>query len=75
MARGIAVLLPRPSEAAADPHPPRGRVLLAGDYLGTQYTESAVHTGFTAAEAALDVLASERDQGRSATQAPRSTAL
>jgi oxygen-dependent protoporphyrinogen oxidase len=51
-----------------------GRVMLAGDYLGTQYTESAVHTGFTAAEAALDVLASERDQSRSATQTPKSTA-
>lgn len=34
-----------------------GRVMLAGDYLGTQYTESAVHTGFAAAEAAAAVLA------------------
>lgn len=33
-----------------------GRVLLAGDYLGTLYTETAVTTGFTAAERALKVL-------------------
>jgi oxygen-dependent protoporphyrinogen oxidase len=49
-----------------------GRVMLAGDYLGTQYTESAVHTGFTAAEAAAQVLASERR--RPAVQPPKSTA-
>jgi oxygen-dependent protoporphyrinogen oxidase len=51
-----------------------GRVLLAGDYLGTQYTESAVHTGFTAAEAALNVLTSEPDRPRAATQVPKSAA-
>ena len=33
-----------------------GRVLLAGDYLGTQYTETAVYTGLTAAGAAEHVL-------------------
>ena len=38
-----------------------GRVMLAGDYLGTQYTESAVHTGFTAAEAAAQILAASSD--------------
>jgi oxygen-dependent protoporphyrinogen oxidase len=42
-----------------------GRVMLAGDYLGTQYTESAVHTGFTAAEAAEQVLATARAGRRS----------
>jgi len=51
-----------------------GRVMLAGDYLGTQYTESAVHTGFTAAEAAAQVLATERSERRSAARPPKSTA-
>lgn len=35
-----------------------GRVLLAGDYLGTHYTESAVFTGFAAAAAARAATAS-----------------
>lgn len=33
-----------------------GRILLAGDFLGTLYTETAVTTGFTAAERAIKVL-------------------
>ena len=37
-----------------------GRVMLAGDYLGTQYTESAVTSGFTAAEAAERVIHTDR---------------
>lgn len=37
-----------------------GRVVLAGDYLGTQYTESAVHTGFAAAESVELVIAADR---------------
>lgn len=36
-----------------------GRVLLAGDYLGTQYTETAIQTGFTAAARALSLLAEQ----------------
>lgn len=51
------------------------RVLLAGDYLGTQYTESAVHTGHTAGEAAAEVLATERHGRRSVVRPPESTAL
>ena len=31
---------------------PLGRVVLAGDYLGTRYTDTAIRTGFEAAEAA-----------------------
>lgn len=50
------------------------RVMLAGDYLGTHYTESAVHTGFVAAEAAVEVLAAERNLHRSVTRPPESTA-
>jgi protoporphyrinogen/coproporphyrinogen III oxidase len=50
------------------------RVMLAGDYLGTQYTESAVHTGFRAAEAAAQILASDRPVRRSAVRPPESTA-
>ncbi|GAB3254217.1 protoporphyrinogen/coproporphyrinogen oxidase [Arthrobacter pigmenti] len=42
------------------------RVFLAGDYLGTLYTESAVQTGFTAASRAAGVLTNER-QTRHAT--------
>lgn len=37
-----------------------GRVFLAGDYLGTLYTESAVTSGFSAAQEAASVLASQR---------------
>jgi protoporphyrinogen/coproporphyrinogen III oxidase len=51
-----------------------GRVMLAGDYLGTQYTESAVRTGFTAAEAAAQILAIERDERRSLARPPEATA-
>jgi protoporphyrinogen/coproporphyrinogen III oxidase len=38
------------------------RVLLAGDYLGTLYTETAIHTGFSAAQEAASLLATERQQ-------------
>ncbi|GAA0528445.1 oxidoreductase [Saccharopolyspora subtropica] len=37
-----------------------GRVFLAGDYLGTLYTESAITSGFSAAQEAASVLASQR---------------
>ncbi|WP_219415596.1 protoporphyrinogen/coproporphyrinogen oxidase [Pseudonocardia nigra] len=40
------------------------RVLLAGDYLGTLYTETAIQTGFSAAQEAVSLLATERQQGR-----------
>lgn len=36
------------------------RVMLAGDFLGTQYTETAVHTGLAAAEAAEEILRTDR---------------
>ncbi len=39
------------------------RVLLAGDYLGTLYTETAISTGFSAAQEAISQLATERQQG------------
>ncbi len=35
---------------------PLGKGFLAGDYLGTWYTETAISTGTTAAQAALDGL-------------------
>lgn len=38
------------------------RVLLAGDYLGTLYTETAIQTGFSAAQEAVSLLATERQQ-------------
>ena len=37
-----------------------GRVMLAGDYLGTSYTETAVHTGLKAAQAVQSLLATDR---------------
>lgn len=40
------------------------RVFLAGDYLGTLYTESAITTGFSAAQEAVSLLATARQQGR-----------
>jgi oxygen-dependent protoporphyrinogen oxidase len=39
------------------------RVFLAGDYLGTLYTESAITTGFSAAQEAANLLATERQRG------------
>jgi oxygen-dependent protoporphyrinogen oxidase len=38
------------------------RVLLAGDYLGTLYTETAVQTGFSAAQEVLSLLATDRQR-------------
>jgi oxygen-dependent protoporphyrinogen oxidase len=44
-----------------------GRVLLAGDYLGTLYTETAIQTGLSAAQEAQSLLATERQTARTAT--------
>ncbi|MGI5499001.1 flavin monoamine oxidase family protein [Lentzea sp. CA-135723] len=38
---------------------PTGRVLLAGDYLGTLYTETAIQTGLSAAQQAQSLLATD----------------
>jgi protoporphyrinogen/coproporphyrinogen III oxidase len=38
------------------------RVFLAGDYLGTLYTETAIQTGFSAAQEVASLLATERQQ-------------
>ena len=38
------------------------RVFLAGDYLGTLYTETAISTGFSAAQEAASLLSTERQQ-------------
>jgi protoporphyrinogen/coproporphyrinogen III oxidase len=38
------------------------RVFLAGDYLGTLYTETAIQTGFSAAQEAASLLATDRQQ-------------
>ncbi len=47
-----------PGRAALQPvlTRPAGRVFLAGDYLGTLYTETAIQTGLTAARSALALL-------------------
>jgi len=42
---------------------PSSRVFLAGDYLGTLYTETSVTTGFSAAQDAMSLLATERQRG------------
>lgn len=41
-----------------------GRVFLAGDYLGTLYTETAISSGFTAAQEAANILATSRQTRR-----------
>ena len=46
------------------------RVFLAGDYLGTLYTESAITTGFSAAQEAVSLLATDRQQNRRAERQP-----
>jgi oxygen-dependent protoporphyrinogen oxidase len=38
------------------------RILLAGDYLGTLYTETAIQTGFSAAQEVMSLLATDRHQ-------------
>jgi oxygen-dependent protoporphyrinogen oxidase len=40
----------------------RSRVFLAGDYLGTLYTETAIQTGFSAAQEIASLLATERQR-------------
>jgi oxygen-dependent protoporphyrinogen oxidase len=50
------------------------RVMLAGDYLGTQYTETAVHSGLTAAQAAERVLETDRRQHGRLASSPEPTA-
>lgn len=52
---------------------PEKRVFLAGDYLGTLYTETSISSGFTAASEVSSVLATEMQSGRiPAPAAPRS---
>jgi protoporphyrinogen/coproporphyrinogen III oxidase len=53
-----------PGRAALQPALTRrgSRVVLAGDYLGTLYTETAISTGFSAAQEAASLLATERQQ-------------
>jgi oxygen-dependent protoporphyrinogen oxidase len=53
-----------PGRAALQPTLTRrgSRVILAGDYLGTLYTETAISTGFSAAQEAASLLATERQQ-------------
>jgi oxygen-dependent protoporphyrinogen oxidase len=53
-----------PGRGVLQPALTRGdsRVLLAGDYLGTLYTETAIQTGFAAAQEAASLLATERQQ-------------
>lgn len=46
-----------------------GRVFLAGDYLGTLYTESAVRTGLTAAQDVRSVLTGPRERSAALTAA------
>lgn len=60
-----------PGRAKLQPTLMRGssRVFLAGDYLGTLYTESSISTGFTAAQEAASLLSTDR-QTRHAVAAP-----
>ncbi|HET7398560.1 MAG TPA: NAD(P)/FAD-dependent oxidoreductase [Intrasporangium sp.] len=48
-----------------------GRVLLAGDYLGTLYTETAIQTGFAAAQEAASLLATDHQRARHLGPLPR----
>lgn len=63
-----------PGRAALQPVLTRrsGRVFLAGDYLGTLYTETAISTGFSAAQEAASLLATDRQQ-RAAPGRPQDT--
>ena len=56
---------PRPGRHLVQPalERPLGRIFLAGDYLGTSYTDTAMETG-TAAAAAIDAALDTRSPGR-----------
>jgi oxygen-dependent protoporphyrinogen oxidase len=43
------------------------RVFLAGDFLGTLYTESSITTGFSAAQEAASLLATDKQRAVSPT--------
>ncbi len=45
-----------------------GRVFLAGDYLGTLYTETAIQTGLSAAQEVQSQLATDKQSTRTATR-------
>lgn len=47
-----------------------GRVMLAGDYLGTSYTETAVHTGLKAAQEVQSLLGTDRQHATPLTAVP-----
>lgn len=47
-----------------------GRVFLAGDYLGTLYTETSVQTGLSAAREVQSLLATERQRGHNTVAIP-----
>jgi len=59
-----------PGRAKLQPTLTRGasRVFLAGDYLGTLYTETSITSGFSAAQDAASVLATERQSKPAARQ-------
>lgn len=42
---------------------PTKRIFLAGDYLGTYYTETSISSGFTAAQEARSILGTEHQNG------------
>lgn len=46
------------------------RIKLAGDYLGTMYTETSIATGFQAAQDAISLLATEKQRSRATSNAP-----
>ena len=58
----LAVLLPGRGKLQPILMRRASRVFLAGDYLGTLYTESAITTGFSAAQEAVSLLATDRQQ-------------
>ncbi|WP_144793040.1 NAD(P)/FAD-dependent oxidoreductase [Kocuria palustris] len=50
---------------------PQGRVFLAGDYMGSLYTESAIASGFAAAQKAASELATRRQLAAGAARSDR----
>lgn len=52
---------------------PSERIFLAGDYLGTLYTETAISSGFTAAQEAASLLSTLRQRGSASRHTTRST--
>lgn len=72
---GSAYIFPGRAEIQPTLLKPDDRLFLAGDYLGSTYTETAVQSGFTAAQEINSLLGAETNKNLAASSIPRPRAL